>query len=191
MTRHWLLGVNVAVGVFIAGAVTAPLLAALGWVQEADWLYAAYHLTCHQWAFRSFFVLGGQAVYSIEQLQQMGLEPFGFVGQPGVGWKMAVCERDFAIYLSVLIAGLVYARHRSVRGLGVPQYVVLILPMAIDGFTQLFGWRESTWELRVLTGALFGLASAWLIYPRFDAALPAQQYAPDKACAPQIQQPRG
>ena len=41
--------------------------------------------------------------------------------------------------------------------------------MAIDGFTQLFGWRESTPELRTLTGALFGLASVWLIYPRIDA----------------------
>ncbi|HEY3058151.1 MAG TPA: DUF2085 domain-containing protein [Chloroflexota bacterium] len=191
MRRHWLLGVNLVVGVFIAGALVAPLLAAAGLTSAADSLYAAYHLTCHQWAFRSFFVLGGQAVYSIEELQQMGLEPFGFVGQHGVGWKMAFCERDFAIYATVLIAGLVFARKRHISGLGVPQYVVLILPMAIDGFTQLFGWRESTWELRVLTGALFGLASVWLIYPRFDASLPAQQYAPDNACAPQAQPPRG
>ncbi len=191
MTRHWLLGVNAVVGVFIAGALVAPMLAAAGLASVAEALYGVYHLTCHQWAFRSFFVLGGQAVYSLEQLQQLGVEPFGFVGEPGVGWKMAICERDFAIYLSVLIAGLVYARHRHVTALGVPLYVMLILPMAIDGFTQLFGWRESTWELRVLTGALFGLASVWLIYPRFDASRPAQQYAPDKACAPQAQPPRG
>ncbi len=43
--------------------------------------------------------------------------------------------------------------------------------MAVDGFTQLVGWRESTVELRTLTGALFGAASVWLIYPRVDAVL--------------------
>jgi uncharacterized membrane protein len=40
--------------------------------------------------------------------------------------------------------------------------------MALDGFTQLFCYRESNWELRLLTGALFGLASAWLAYPRLE-----------------------
>ncbi|MGE3267883.1 MAG: DUF2085 domain-containing protein, partial [Chloroflexota bacterium] len=42
-------------------------------------------------------------------------------------------------------------------------------PMALDGFTQLFNLRESTPELRTFTGALFGVASVWLIYPRVDA----------------------
>ena len=45
--------------------------------------------------------------------------------------------------------------------------------MALDGFPQLFGWRESTVELRTLTGALFGLASLWLVYPRLDRVLRA------------------
>jgi uncharacterized membrane protein len=40
--------------------------------------------------------------------------------------------------------------------------------MAIDGFTQLFGWRQSTWELRVITGSLFAVAVAWLIFPRLE-----------------------
>jgi hypothetical protein len=44
-------------------------------------------------------------------------------------------------------------------------YVVLSIPMAIDGTTQLFGWRESTWELRLITGFLFGLGTAWLFLP--------------------------
>ena len=41
-------------------------------------------------------------------------------------------------------------------------------------------------ELRVLTGLLFGLASAWLVLPRLDASFGrpslASQYAPDAAC---------
>jgi uncharacterized membrane protein len=191
VARLWLVGLNTAVALFIGGALAAPTLAALGLAHEADALYVAYHLTCHQWAFRSFFLFGAQAVYAPEQLQALGFDPFGFVGQPGLGWKMAICERDLAIYASVLIAGLVYARNRGLTAASVKVYAVLILPMAVDGFSQLFGWRESTWELRVLTGALFGVASVWLLYPRIDAALVRQRYAPDNACAPRLPTPRG
>jgi uncharacterized membrane protein len=191
VARHWLVGVNAAVALFIGGALAAPLLAALGLAPAADALYAAYHLTCHQWAFRSFFVFGTQVVYAPQQLLALGLDPFGFVGQPGLGWKIAFCERDLAIYTSVLIAGLMYARNRALTAASAKVYAVLILPMAIDGFSQLFGWRESTWELRTVTGALFGVASVWLLYPRFDAALVSRQYAPDNACAPRRPTPRG
>jgi uncharacterized membrane protein len=59
--------------------------------------------------------------------------------------------------------------------------------MALDGFTQLFGWRESTWELRVITGLLFGFASGWLVYPRFDLAMglsvATARYAREHTCA--------
>jgi uncharacterized membrane protein len=33
------------------------------------------------------------------------------------------------------------------------------------------GWRESTWLLRSITGALFGFASVWLLYPRLEQAM--------------------
>jgi uncharacterized membrane protein len=181
---HWLLGLNLAVALFVLGAGLAPLLAATGWQHVADGLYAIYHATCHQWAFRSFFVFGGQAVYGREQLQSLGLDPFTFVGGPGYGWKLAFCERDLAIYLSLLGFGLVYARRRDLRPAGFRLYAACALPMAVDGFTQLFGWRESTWELRVLTGLLFGAASGWLLLPRFDASLrPARRYPAGNACA--------
>src|SRR4051795_11618995 len=98
LARHWLFGVNAASGAFVGGAVLAPLLAVLGWVAPASALYAAYHLTCHQWAFRSFFLFGDSAVYSVEELSEHGFEPFTFVGNDGAGWKMAICERDIAIY---------------------------------------------------------------------------------------------
>jgi uncharacterized membrane protein len=44
--------------------------------------------------------------------------------------------------------------------------------MGIDGLTQLPGWRESTWELRTITGLLFGAANVWLLFPRVDALIP-------------------
>jgi uncharacterized membrane protein len=192
--RHWLATLNVALGLFVAGALAAPLLAALGWRAAADGIYAAYHLTCHQWAFRSFFLFGPQGIYSQQQLADTGVDPFGFVGDAGLGWKMAFCERDLAIYLGLMAVGLVYARRRGLPASGFALYGVLILPMALDGFTQLFGWRESTWELRVATGLLFGLASAWLVLPRLDAAFGLQpatsQYAPKAACEPLSTAPR-
>jgi uncharacterized membrane protein len=42
--------------------------------------------------------------------------------------------------------------------------------MAVDGITQLVGLRSSTWQLRTITGALFGLGSAWLALPYVEEA---------------------
>ena len=111
-------------------------------------------------------------MYSEDQLASLGVDPFGVTGNSDLGWKMAICERDVAIYVGLLAVALLYARRPAlVRPMGFGLYGLLILPMAVDGFTQLLGWRESTWELRVLTGALFGVASAWLVLPRLQEAL--------------------
>jgi uncharacterized membrane protein len=188
--RHWLATLNVSLSVFLGGALAAPIFAASGWRAPADALYAVYHLTCHQWAFRSFFLFApGQlpaAVYSQQQLADVGTDPFSLVGNADLGWKIAFCERDLAIYIGLLAVGLFYARHRDLQPASFGTYAILILPMAVDGFTQLFGWRESTWQLRVVTGLLFGLASAWLVLPRLDASFGRQptprQYSPGTAC---------
>ena len=185
--RHWLATINTALAIFVAGGFAAPILAVLGWRSVADAVYAAYHFACHQWAFRSFFLFApGQpplTVYSQQRLADLGTDPFNFIGTPDLGWKMAFCERDLAIYVALLVAGLYYARRRDLRPASFFVYGILILPMALDGFTQLFGWRESTWELRVLTGLLFGLASGWLVLPRLDAAFGLQpmsrRYSPE------------
>jgi uncharacterized membrane protein len=184
--RHWLFALNAGLVVFLLGALAAPILAALGATQIADALYAAYHYTCHQWAFRSFFLSNSAtapvAVYDQRQLNSSALDPFTFDGSADLGWKMAFCERDLAIYLGLLAVGLLYARRRQMRPVSFGLFALLILPMAVDGSTQFVGWRESTWQLRVVTGLLFGLASAWLVLPRLDAAFgvgPAhERYAP-------------
>ena len=188
--RAWLPVVNLVCAAFIGGGLAAPLLARLGWRSAAEALYAAYHLTCHQWAFRSFFLFGQQPVYAQDELTGVGLDPFAFVGDPQLGWKMAFCERDLAIYAGVLLVGLLFRRRRHLAPPSLGLYALLALPMAVDGFTQLFGWRESTWQLRVLTGLLFGLGSAWLVFPYLEQAFgkpeTAEQYAPVEIepCAP-------
>lgn len=138
--RHWLAAANVIVIVFSTLPFAAPVLAAYGYDQISTAIFNAYSLTCHQMPERSFFILGHQVAY---------------------------CERNTAIYFAMALAGLAYARLRArgLRPLPWRWYFLLILPMALDGFTQLFGWRESTWLLRVLTGSLFGIATIWLCYP--------------------------
>jgi len=44
-----------------------------------------------------------------------------------------------------------------------------LLPVAVDGFTQLFEWRESTNELRVLTGAFTGWGTGLLLGVMFTS----------------------
>ncbi len=77
-----------------------------------------------------------------------------------------------AIYGSVLAAGLVFALVRGrLRPPSIKLYLLLLVPMAVDGITQMFGLRESDWFLRSLTGGLFGAASVWLAYPYVEDAM--------------------
>lgn len=142
--RHWLFIANAILIVFSTLPVLAPILAALGFEGISNAIFVAYSLTCHQMPSRSYFIFGHQ---------------------------MAYCERNTAIYFSMAAAGLVYARLRDSGAPRLPWrwYFVLILPIAIDGFTQLFGWRESTWLLRGITGALFGAATVWVGFPYLQA----------------------
>jgi uncharacterized membrane protein len=176
--RHWLLVTNGAVAVFVALPLLAPVLMAAGRPDLAAPIYAAYHYVCHQWAFRSYFLFGPEVTYGADMLSDLvGTSAmYGLLGSSDLGYKVAFCERDLAIYTTVLLSGLAYARWRgSIGGLNLFGYAILIAPMALDGFSQLFGWRESTPELRVLTGSLFGFASVWLIYPRVDDVLNERQ----------------
>lgn len=191
--RHWLMVANVAVAVFVGLPFLAPVLLALGFPDAANSIYAAYQHVCHQWAFRSFFLFGPQLSYGPDALSGL-IAPdavFHTLGSPALGYKVAFCERDVAIYLSALGAGVAYARVRErTPGLGVVGYGLLIVPMAVDGVTQLLGWRESTVELRTLTGLLFGVASVWLIYPRVDAIF-ARDLGPTREPAPARSQASG
>ncbi|MCX2726511.1 DUF2085 domain-containing protein [Thermomicrobium sp. 4228-Ro] len=140
--RHWLATLNLLTGLFAALPLLAPWLVATGHPKLAAPIYFAYRFVCHQRPDRSFFLFGEQVAY---------------------------CQRDLAIYVGVFVLGLVFVlvRHRlpplSWRGA-----VLLALPVALDGTTQLVGLRESTWQLRLFTGTLFALAVVWFVYPRLE-----------------------
>ncbi len=189
ISKHWLAVANVSMFVFITLPVLAPILMQVGLTGPANLIYTGYHLTCHELAYRTYFLFGKQPVYTIDQLSAMFGHPADdvfywgeFVGNAQMGYKMAWCERDAAIYTSILLAGLIYAFIRPrLRPLDWRIYLFLILPMAIDGFWQLFTspvyfvtflpLHESDWLLRGITGVLFGVGSAWLIYPHVQQAM--------------------
>ncbi len=188
-SRHWLLLINAVLFIFIALPMLAPVLMYFGYTGPAELIYTAYKLTCHQLAFRTYFFFGEQPVYTIDQLRaslgvrgEDALYWSSFLGNGQLGYKMAWCERNTAIYTSIFVGGLAFGLVRSsLRPLDWRVYLAFIAPMAIDGFWQLFTSptyilpflpeHESTWLLRTITGALFGIGSVWLIYPYLQEAM--------------------
>ena len=173
ITRHWLALFNLALLAFVGMPFVAPALMHLGATGPARLIYLVYAPTCHQLPDRSYFLFGEQRVYTVEQLDNAGvllgtglLERRRYVGDETLGWKVALCERDVAIYGSMIVAGLLFGLfRRRVPKLPVKIYLLFLIPIAVDGLTQLFGLRTSNWWLRTLTGALFGMATVWLAYP--------------------------
>ena len=167
-----------------------------GYPKPANVIYRFYGLVCHQLAFRSWFIFGDQPVYPREAAGVDNLLPYGiatgmseedelsarqFVGNQTVGYKVALCERDVAIYGGILLFGLIFSlTGKKIKPL--PWYLWLlvgIFPIAIDGFSQLlsqpplnmFPYRESTPFLRSITGFLFGFTTAWFGYPIVEESM--------------------
>jgi uncharacterized membrane protein len=167
ISKHWLLVVNISVGSLIVLPVLAPILMHLGLTGIGNFIYVVFKPACHQLPERSFFLFGPQPIYTYNQLSAVlgGAVPQRYIGSPELGYKIAVCERDVAIYGSMLLAGLLFGLYRKLKTLPLKFFGLLILPMLIDGFGQLFGFWSSTWQSRVITGGLFGIACIWLAYP--------------------------
>lgn len=217
ISRHWLAIFNTMVAIYVGLPLLAPVLMSVGASAPARVIYTIYSPLCHQMASRSFFLFGEQAAYpraiagtsltpieaympSVPEFADASADPQDwtaflfaarrFVGNEQMGYKMALCERDMAIYVSVLLTGLLYGllrRRMSIRPLPIWAFLIIGLgPIALDGFSQLFSQylvvlapqtvaflplRESSPFLRTLTGALFGFALVWLTYPHIDASM--------------------
>ena len=98
-----------------------------------------------------------------------------------VGYKVALCERDVAIYGGILLFGVLFAVTGR-RFPPLPWYLWLLagmVPIALDGVSQLLSqpplslipFRESTPFYRVLTGALFGITTAWFSFPVIEDSM--------------------
>ncbi|MCP4423701.1 MAG: DUF2085 domain-containing protein [Chloroflexi bacterium] len=222
-SRRWLGAFNIIIAIYVGLPILAPVLMNAGLTAPARAIYTVYSPMCHQMASRSYFLFGEQPAYPRE-LAGTDLQPIeaywdsipefvgfeqsnwvkftyaarDFLGNEQMGYKMALCERDIAIYGFVLIFGLVYAAlRRRIHIKPLPFLVFIIVgmgPIGWDGFSQLFSYwstpfdgstavglaatiqkifplRESTPFLRAFTGALFGFMLAWLAYPHVEGGM--------------------
>jgi uncharacterized membrane protein len=195
LSNNYVWFLNIILFLFVGLPFLAPVLMKENHKAPAQVIYSVYSVFCHQLAFRSFFLFGEQAVYPRELANVPNLLTYeavtgnsaldtatarAFEGNDQLGYKVAICERDIAIYGALLLAGILF--QLSGRKLkAIPWYIWVIfavIPMGIDGGTQLFSlggtwpvWfpiRESTPFLRVITGVLFGFFTAWYIYPMME-----------------------
>lgn len=179
IARHWLAIFNIGWAIYLVLPLAAPIFMELGWFTPARVIYGLYAFACHQLPDHSYFLFGPNPVPLIPDLEAAGMRPGldllqrrQFIGNLDFGFKVAICQRDIAIYGAVLAAGLLYALVRQrLRQLPLWVYLLFLIPIGVDGVTQLLGLRESNWELRTLTGALFGAASIWFAYPYVDDAM--------------------
>lgn len=167
LARHWLLAVNLAMGLFIGGTLLPPALMQVGWEGPARILYALYGLNCHQLPQRSYFLFGpgGINTYSLDQVIAWGAEPDNlrrFVGNSQVGFKLGMAQRNTAIFGTFLLAGLSYGLvRRRVSGLRWPVFLLLALPMVLDGGSHMvsevtgLGFRATNGWLEALAGQAF------------------------------------
>ena len=174
LAKHWLALANIIWGLYVGLPLLAPVLMEAGWTGPANAIHLIYRPMCHQKPTRSYFFGGPQLVYTAEELEAAGVDASHFSrdrGNEQIGWKVAFCERDVAIYGAIFLTGLVYALIR--RRLGSWQmrfryYLLFLVPMGIDGVLQLFGVYESTWIMRSITGAIFGVGSVLFAYPYLE-----------------------
>lgn len=200
ISRHYMFLFNLFVSFYLGLALLAPVLMRVGLPAPAAVIYRVYSNMCHQLAYRSVFIFGEQAFYpraaagvsgllTYEQATGNGegstydeiLTARNYRGDERVGYKIALCQRDLAIYGGILLFGLLFSLSRN-RLPPIPWYVWILLgivPIGLDGLSQLISqpplsfipFRESTPFLRLLTGGLFGFFTAWFGYPMVEQTM--------------------
>jgi uncharacterized membrane protein len=206
ISKHYLALLNFFILLYFGLPVVAPVLMKAGATTPANVIYTIYKPLCHQFGFRSFYLFGEQAYYPLDEAHvanvisyqaATGFEdlhsPSGYgryearqyTGNDVMGYKMALCERDMAIYASMFLFGIIYALSgRRIKPLHWMLWILIGMgPIGLDGFSQLFSQMEWSWLvqylpyresipfLRVLTGALFGFATAWFAYPSIEESM--------------------
>ncbi len=131
MRRVWFL---TACGtlVWLAGIFLAPWLAARGASGAARFVYAVFAPVCHQIAERCYHLNGH---------------------------PLAVCGRCLGIYIGFAAGLVVYPLVRGFSRLALPParlFLILTLPMALDGAAGLLGLWRSPIGLRFATGFAWG-----------------------------------
>jgi uncharacterized membrane protein len=206
-SRHYMLVFNLFVLLYVGLPILAPVLMKVGAEKPAVVIYKVYGGLCHQLSYRSWFLFGEQPFYPRELAEVDGYLTFNdatgldeqglvdarnFLGNDHIGYKIALCQRDVAIYGAILFFGILFvATGRKIKPLPFLVWILVgIAPIGFDGVSQILGQlvadpgfaflqpilgflpnRESTPFLRTLTGFLFGFSTAWFGYPLVEEAM--------------------
>ena len=198
-SKHYMVLLNSFTFLYLFLAVLAPTFMKVGWERPARVIYKVYSPLCHQLAYRSFFLFGEQLYYprtlaGVDDVMTYGQatgfdeqdiqSARNFLGNEEMGYKMALCQRDMAIYGAIFIFGVIFSlTGKRIKPL--PWYLWILIglgPIGLDGFSQLlsqtgfgiFNWlplRESTPILRVFTGLCFGFGTAWFGFPYLEESV--------------------
>lgn len=77
---------------------------------------------------------------------------------------MGLCSRCFGIFLGIFFLGIFLGIKRENKIYWKSSFVLMI-PIIIDGVTQLKGLRQSNNSLRFITGLLGGIGAGIIIFP--------------------------
>jgi len=166
MGLHWFGVFLVVYGLWVFLPYFAPIFMHLGWTGAGEGIYFIYSFFCHQLPERSFFWFGEKTMYSLSDIQaawQNTINPLilrQFIGNETLGWKVAWSDRMVSFYTSVwFFAVLWYPMRRKVKPLSWIWFILLLLPIAIDGGTHMLsdfagigqGFRDTNQWLAALT----------------------------------------
>ncbi|MBN1618670.1 DUF2085 domain-containing protein [Candidatus Dojkabacteria bacterium] len=164
----------------------SPVFFKLGYNKAGQSIQNVYQYLCHQRPERSLFLFGRKMTYSSDELEDAGYKTavlgHSFIGNEEMGYKVAFCVRDTFIYSTMSIVGLIICFIPNKIKAKWWMVLLMALPMMIDGTTQFISEflflaqdklnlvLEKPFYLsnnlnRAITGALFGLAVALIIFP--------------------------
>lgn len=166
LTRSWVGIFLLVFGLWVFLPWLAPVFMQLGWSAGGRAIYFVYAFFCHQLPERSFFLFGPQPMYSLGEIQAAWkdtVNPFilrQFVGDPGMGWKVAWSDRMISFYTSIWLFTVVWVplRHKA-KPLSWWMFGLLLVPIVLDGGTHAIsdlagighGFRDSNAWLAALT----------------------------------------
>lgn len=178
LARHWFETFLVVYGLWVFLPFLAPVFMRLGWEGMGRAIYFIYSFFCHQLPERSFFWFGEKTMYSLAEIQaawQDTINPLilrRFIGNETMGWKVAWSDRMISFYTSVWVFALLwYPFRRKVKPLSWWGFILLLLPIAMDGGTHAIS------DLAGI-GQGFRDTNQWLV-TLTDNAFPATFYAGD------------
>ncbi len=170
LSRHWFALFLIIYGLWVFAPFLAPFFMYMGWTGAGKVLYFLYSFFCHQLPERSFFLFGEKTMYSLSEVQaawQDTINPMilrQFIGNESMGWKVAWSDRMISFYTSVwLFAALWVPFRRKLKTLSWLGFVLLLLPLIIDGSTHMLsdfagigqGFRDTNQWLAILTNNSF------------------------------------